>query len=109
MANTITSDPIWLGHIANYSLQLVFTGSPTGTFKLQISNDLGRPTAGDDGDRDYGITNWTDMTNSSQTISAAGNHAYDVQNAGHRWVRLVYTPSGGSGTMTVYRFNAKGV
>lgn len=109
MAADITSDPIWLGHIANYNLQLVFTGAPNGTFKLQISNDLGYPDSADEASRYVGLVNWTDMADSSQPISAAGNHSYEVQNAGHRWVRLIYTFASGTGTMTSYRFNVKGV
>jgi hypothetical protein len=109
MAVNITSDPIYLGHIANYNLQIVFTGTPGGNFKLQISNDLGRPEAALEEDRDFQITNWTDMADSAQTISAAGNHSYEVQNAGHRWVRLVWTQTSSTGTITSARFNVKGV
>jgi hypothetical protein len=90
-------------------MQLVFTGTPTGSFKLQISNDEGNPSAAKEEDRDFGIVNWTDMADSTQSISAAGNHAYEVQNAGHRWVRLVYTATLGPGTITSARFNVKGI
>jgi hypothetical protein len=109
MSVNITSEPLWLGHIANYNLQIVFTGTPGGNFKLQISNDAGNPQAAETEDRDFQIVNWTDMLDSAQTISAAGNHSYEVQNAGHRWVRLVWTQTGGSGTITSCRFNVKGV
>jgi hypothetical protein len=109
MAVSIESEPIWLGHIANYNIQLVFTGNPSGNFKLQISNDAGNPNAPKEADRNFKIENWTDMADSGQTISAAGNHSYEVQNAGHRWVRLVWTATSGSGTITSARFNAKGV
>lgn len=108
MAVDITSDPVWLQNIVNYNLQLVFTGSPVGSFKLQISNDLGNPQAVEQQNQDFQIVNWTDMKDSNQAISAAGNHSYEVQNAGHRWVRLIYTATSGSGTLTSSRFNAKG-
>lgn len=108
MAADITSDPIWLQNIVNYNIQLVFTGVPVGSFKLQISNDLGNPEAVLQDNRDFQIVNWTDMADSNQAISAAGNHSYEVQNAGHRWVRLIWTFTSGTGTMTSYRFNAKG-
>jgi hypothetical protein len=104
-----TSDPIYLGHIANYSIQLVFTGTPGGNFKLQCSNDMGNPSASKESDRDFQIENWTDVADSAQTISAAGNHTWDVQNAGYRWVRVVWTQTSGSGTLTSARFNVKGI
>lgn len=109
MAVNITSDPIWLGHIANFSIQIVFTGTPTGQFKLQMSNDDGRPSASTEAARDYQVNNFTDIVGSQQQITEAGNHGYTVQNTGYRWVRLVYTAGSGSGTITTTRFNVKGV
>lgn len=105
------SDPIWLGHICNYSIQLVFTGTPDGVFKLQLSNDLGRPEAAKEENRDFEIVNWTDIGGSSQIISAAGDLAYQVENAGYRWVRVVWeanTP-GTTPVLTVARINIKGI
>lgn len=92
---------IWLGHICNYSIQLVFTGTPNGTFKLQASNDLGGPG--------LAPTNWTDVANSSQAITAAGDHMWQVENAGYKYVRVVYTRSSSTGSLTVANFNVKGV
>jgi hypothetical protein len=112
LATDQQSDPIWLGHIANYSIQLVFTGTPDGVFKLQLSNDDGNPTASRESDRDYEVVNWTDIGGSSQIISAAGDLSYQVENAGYRWVRLVWeATSAGSGSpqITSARFNVKGV
>lgn len=109
MNTDITSDPIWIGHIINYSIQLVFTGaSPTGTFKLQASLDAGQPQNPVEANRDTGITNWTDIAGSSQAISAAGNHMYTVENAGYQWVRVVWTAGVSVGTLTSARFFAKG-
>lgn len=105
------SDPIYLGHIIAYSIQIFFTGTPDGVFKLQFSNDLGRPTADSEADRDFQITNWTDIGGSSQIISAAGDLGYNVENAGYRWVRLVWeaTTPGTSPVITSARANLKGV
>lgn len=102
-----TLTPVWLGHIVNYSLQLVFTGTPAGTFKLQCSNDPGRPSA--QGTPEYDtVVNWTDIADSSQAVSAAGDITWDVQNAGYVWVRVVYTRSSSTGSLTSARFNVKG-
>lgn len=108
MGASFELDPVWLGHICNYAIQLVFTGTPSGTLKLQASNDLGRQASGYP-ETDDGVSNWTDITGSSQVIAAAGNHMWQVENAGYRWVRAVYTRSAGSGTVTSAKFNVKGV
>lgn len=100
--------PIYLGHVVNYSIQLTFTGSPSGTFKLQCSNDPGRPYLPGQVPQYDTVVHWTDIEGSDQIIAAAGNHTWDVQNAGYLWVKVVYTRSGGSGSITVARANTKG-
>lgn len=107
MTSNITSDPIYLGHIANFAIQLVFTGTPNGTFKLQCSNDQGASA----NNIEYAlISNWTDIDGSSQVISASGNHLWNVQNCGYRWVRVVWTDSStGAATITSAVANVKGV
>jgi hypothetical protein len=110
MSGSIISQPIWLGHIANYSIQLVFSGTPAGAFKLQCSNDEGDPNADKHvPPRDYKVTNYTDILGSEQTVTEAGDLTYDTANIGYRWVRLVWTPTSGSGTLDGARFNVKGV
>lgn len=101
---SLTSKAFWLGHLEHYAIQVVFTGSPVGTFKLQISNDAG------DSRHDGGgsVTNWTDLSSSSVSISAAGDLMFVAQSAGYRWVRVVYTKTSGTGTITVVRANGKG-
>lgn len=95
----------WLGHAVDYSIQLVFTGSPVGTFKLQASID---PYSGSNPTGDT-ITNWTDVTDSDQAITAAGNHMWNVENAGYTWVRVIWTVTSGTGDLTVARIMTKGV
>jgi len=109
MASNINMKPFYLGHICNFSVQLVFTGAPVGQFKLQLSNDPGQPSAAGDSQKYVGVDNWTDIAGSQQAISAAGNHAYQFENAGFTWCRVVYTATSGSGTITVARVNEKGV
>lgn len=109
MTGTVTSDGINLISIYAYSIQAYWSGGSgltAGTFKLQASNDPGDNGSG------QGVsqpTHWTDVASSSQAISgASGSILYDVTECGYRWVRLVYTPSGGSGTLTA-NINTKGV
>ncbi len=107
MSVNIISVPIWLGHIVNYSIQLEFTGSPVGTFKLQYSDDEGNPSLPPPTQYE-GVSNFTDVAGSSQAITAAGNHMWDVANCGSCWVRFVYTKGSSTGTLTGARFNVKG-
>lgn len=101
--------PVWLGHIANYAIQLVFDGAPVGSFKLQASNDLGNSTSASASMQDSGITNWTDIADSAAAISAAGDVMWQVENAGYNWVRVVWTVTSGSGNITSARAYVKGV
>ena len=109
LAADLTLKPVWLGHICNYAIQLTFTGAPNGTWKLQASNDAGQPNATSEAQQYVGVINWTDIANSQQPISAAGDHMWQVENAGYRWVRAVYTRNSGTGTLTVAVANVKGV
>lgn len=81
------------------SIQAVFSGTPVGTFKLQISNDAVNAAAS--------VTNWSDYTGSSTSISAAGDYVWNLSSAGYRWVRVVYTKISGTGTANAY-LTAKG-
>ena len=108
MTSTFNSKPVWLGHICNYSIQLVFTGTPAGSFKLQASNDIGDPTAAGEANKYASVTTWTDIEGSSEVISAPGNHMWNVENAGYNWVRLVWTLTSSTGTLTTARAYVKG-
>jgi hypothetical protein len=104
LASNCTSPAIFLGHIIDYSVQCVFTGSPVGSFYLQVSNDFGI------GQNDWAnAIHWTNVPSSSIAVSAAGDFVINVQNSGYNWARLVYTATSGSGTITFCQANVKGV
>ncbi len=93
MAASISSDGIDLQGMGKYSFHAVYTGSPNGTLKIQISNDqVSQPSS---------VINWSDYTGSSTTISAAGDTFYKIERDGERWARLVFTRSSGSGSLNV--------
>lgn len=114
-ANTVlntnlTSIALPLYHIYGYAIQAVYTGTPSGTFKLQASSDPINPPG--QGMGANVVTNWTDVANSSVTVTAAGNYMWNVTDVMYNYVRLVYTDgSAGASTavLTVSTFNAKGV
>jgi len=88
---TFNSAPQQLNQIFGYYIQLVITGTPTGTFTLQSS--------GDANSGDVFPTNWAAVASSSQAVSGAGVYSYNVSDVQYNWVRLVYT-DGSSGTST---------
>jgi hypothetical protein len=96
-----TSEPVYIYQIVALAIQLVFTGSPVGNFTLQCSND--------EYSSNLAPQNWTTLDGSAQSITEAGNHTWNIQDAGYRWIRVVYTRTSGSGNLTVARYNGKGV
>lgn len=109
MAGSFTTDAVNLISIYAYAIQVSWTAgsTPVGTFKLQASND-----AGDNGSG-QGVSlpvNFTDVTNSFQSISGTpGSIMYDINACAYRWVRLVYTATSGSATVSDATVNVKGV
>jgi len=104
------SAPLQLKNMFGYSIQIVWTGTPTGTLKLQASSD---PLySGAPGTNPAEPNNWTDVDNSSQSISSGGNYLWNQTDVMYNWVRVVFTDSS-SGTSTAVItsavFNGKGV
>lgn len=94
MSGTITGDSTNILHTDRVGYQIVYTGSPTGTFGVEVSNDE---------------TTWQELTLSA-AIAATGsgdNHFIDVESA-CKFVRLVYTFSSGTGSLDV-KLTAKSI
>jgi hypothetical protein len=110
IASGFTSAYVPLKSTYMYSMVAIITGSPTGTLKLQASNDpetndtqinsTGLPPA-------VGPSNWVDIANSTFTITSAGETMWNVRDPAYNYVRVVYTGSGAA-TMTLI-VNSKGV
>lgn len=109
LASNANLPAVWLGHIANYSIQLVFTGTPNGNFTLQASNDQGSINSAGAAQQVTNIENWTTVADSAIVVSAAGDAMWTVENAGYNWVRVVWTAVGGSGSLTSARCYVKGI
>lgn len=87
-----------------YDIQLLFTGTPTGTFFLQISDDnpfvgSGQPPA-----------NWTQMQRSIiDTVDIPDNSiGWGHSQRNYRWVRVGYKFVSGTGTITSAICNYRG-
>lgn len=104
-----------LRSIYMYSIAAIITGTPTGTVKLQASND---PETNDTQTNAtsgvapaVGPSNWVDITDSLFTVTTAGESMWNVRDVGYNYVRVVYTDaSAGASTATMkIVFNGKGV
>lgn len=99
MNATLTSAASKIPRVMSYAIQIIFTGTPTGSFHLEASNDtanlqqqaaLNQPT------------HWTTVADSTFAVSAAGDVMWTVQWPGYTWVRVVYTDSSsGASTATI--------
>jgi hypothetical protein len=107
---TVNSTPMQLYEMYGFSIQVVFTGTPTGTFKLQASDDPVYASNIPAGARV--VTNWTDIDGSDQVVTAAGSVMWSATDAMYNFVRVVYTDaSAGASTAVIASctFNGKGV
>ena len=98
------SEPIWLGHISLYTIQLVYNAATSAVIKLQCSSDKGEPQS--EKNTSYKIVNWTDIQGSATTVSGSGDGVFEVSEVPYNWVRVSVS---GPITINSMRFNAKGV
>jgi len=76
-----------LQDLEKYSIHVDYSGSDlAGTLKLQCSDDN---------------SDWIDVANSSQAITAAASHLWNVTNAAYQYVRVNWDRDSGTGNWTV--------
>lgn len=97
MSASITGDPINLASHMGIALQCIMSGAPVGTLKLQASCDLTQDESS--------VVNWTDIGDAAITVS--GSKIFNCRNIYYKWIRAVYVPTSGSGTLTV-NYTVKG-
>lgn len=97
MTASFNSDPFLISHVALVSLQAIWSGTPTGTLQLQVSNDPTPLTQGGPA-----ATSWTNYSGTSVSQSGTADSFVWNLNCPCIWVRVVYTFSSGTGQLTVY-------
>lgn len=98
-STSFNGSPVLLEQFYGYSVQVIITGTVTGSLKLQGSDDFRVPSMNDP--TGVNVVNWTDITGSTQSISGSGNGIYNSPSCQFRWIRPVYTAVSGTGTMTI--------
>lgn len=94
LSSDVTGASTNILHTDRVGYQIVYTGTPTGTFSVQVSNDE---------------TTWEDLTLSTPVTASgsADNHFIDCETSA-KFIRLKYTSSSGSGTLQV-KLTAKSI
>lgn len=90
--STTQSPALDLGDLRDFSVHVNFSGSNlAGTLSLQAIGTTA----------EYANSDWVDISNSSQAVTSAASHVWNVTNASYKYVRAVWTYSSGSGNWTV--------
>lgn len=91
-----TGGKIDSNQLVSASFAAVFgDATAAGTVKIQASNDIctdGYQPA------TFTPTNWIDIPSATATISSGGSALILLTNLSYRWMRVVYTRSGGGST-----------
>ncbi len=88
--NTIYSQILDISKMDNCGLEVTWTGTPTGTFSVMVSNS---------GINFYALTFNPALT---QPSGSAGGYAIDLNQLPFKYMNLQYVNSSGSGSLTVY-------
>ena len=102
MASTITSEVTVIDNLSAISYDVAWSGTGcTGSIVVQVSDTYKENPAGT---AVLVAGNWNTLPlNATPTITQdTGNGGIDVQITGFNAIRLVYTPTGGTGTMQVF-------
>jgi hypothetical protein len=107
MSTTLHSMPLDLTYSYGYSIQVSYTGSPSGTMILEGSNDAPSPQDANFQYAAFVPTNWTTLAGSSINVFGPDAILYNFSDCYYRYVRVTYTPISGSGSCIIVG-NTKG-
>lgn len=97
MAANFTSDPVHVMFSDNIGIQLVWTGTPTGTFGIQVSNTA---TLLPNGSITGGTWSTYTLSSAPAPSGSASNDTININQLPYAFIRLTYAKSGGSGACT---------
>ena len=93
LASSFQSTPVSVERFDRVFIEILCSGSPTGTVTVQGSNDY-NPAS-------LATPNWFDLPLSLNDLTgSAQNYVIDMQQTAAPWLRISYTSTSGSGNMT---------
>lgn len=97
--SSLTSQVTNINQLDNVAYQLNWSGSPVGSFQVQVSIDYNQDEFGN-------VTNaghWTPLALSGGASTSGGSPIFiNVSQIGAPWIRVVYTRTSGSGTLQAW-------
>lgn len=109
LAANYTSPPLITQQDFGVYIQAVWTGTPVGTFKLQTSNSYQPGGAVPGGGPAAAAGSWDDYPSSSQDSTGVTSCSWNVADIFFPWVRVVFTSTSGTGTLTKLLCFTKGL
>jgi hypothetical protein len=106
MGSTYTSPPTNINGMPALSYDLTWTGSPVGTFSVQVSNSYAQAPGSNNTVVVLNAGSWSTLPASSFVgtypvpAGTPGNGMLDIEAVGAAWIRLVYNYTSGTGTLT---------
>lgn len=97
MSDDIISEVTNIQFLDNIGIQLNFTGTPTGTFEVQVSADFVKDPEGRVVDAGHWIP--INLPTTPVASGADGQIYIDITQISAPWIRVVYSRSGGSGSL----------
>lgn len=93
---SITSTVTNIEFLDNIAVQLTWSGSPVGTFQIQVSLDYNQDNNGNV----LAAGNWVPLTLGTSLSTSVGSPIFvDMNQLSAPWIRIVYTRTSGSGTL----------
>lgn len=97
------SAAIHLERLHGYCIIMNVTGTPSGTVKLQASNNAFNGNVNNDEDLVNAV--WVDIPGSSKGLTGAATQIlYNAADAFYNSLRIVYTATSGAGSVDTYIF-----
>jgi hypothetical protein len=98
LSDDLTSLVTNIQFLDNIGYQLNITGSPTGTFSVEVSIDYAQDNNGNV--KNEG--NWIELTSEGITAGSPAKVYFDLNQLSAPWIRVSYVRSGGTGSVDAF-------
>lgn len=115
MTGSLTGTVTNINNLDNVGIQLNWTGSPTGTFSVQVSADYAQDTNGNVTNTGHWVSliltywNGSAFTTTATVPASVGSPIFlDLDLLSAPWIRVIYTTASDAGTLNAF-VTAKGL